>query len=48
MDADILIIGAGSVGMAAGYYAACQGARVLLLDEAIRPIHWAPTMAALG
>ncbi|NHI00615.1 MULTISPECIES: N-methyl-L-tryptophan oxidase [Oceanimonas] len=37
MDADILIIGAGSVGMAAGYYAACQGARVLLLDEGHPP-----------
>ncbi|MCC4265523.1 N-methyl-L-tryptophan oxidase [Oceanimonas baumannii] len=37
MDADILIIGAGSVGMAAGYHAARRGARVLLLDEGHPP-----------
>ncbi|AEY01944.1 N-methyltryptophan oxidase [Oceanimonas sp. GK1] len=37
MDADILIIGAGSVGMAAGFYAARRGARVLLLDEGHPP-----------
>lgn len=37
MDADVLIIGAGSVGMAAGFYLARKGARVILLDEGEPP-----------
>ncbi|PSJ48076.1 N-methyl-L-tryptophan oxidase [Zobellella endophytica] len=37
MDADVLIIGAGSVGMAAGFYLARRGARVVLLDEGEPP-----------
>ncbi|WP_116472933.1 N-methyl-L-tryptophan oxidase [Zobellella maritima] len=37
MDADVLIVGAGSVGMATGFYLARKGARVILLDEAEAP-----------
>ncbi|GAA3531315.1 N-methyl-L-tryptophan oxidase [Zobellella aerophila] len=37
MDADVLIVGAGSVGMAAGFYLARKGARVILLDEGEPP-----------
>ncbi|MFH7565685.1 MULTISPECIES: N-methyl-L-tryptophan oxidase [Oceanimonas] len=37
MDTDILIIGAGSVGMAAGFHAVRHGARVILLDEGHPP-----------
>lgn len=32
MDYDVIIVGAGSMGMAAGYYLARDGKRVLLLD----------------
>ncbi|WP_407272466.1 N-methyl-L-tryptophan oxidase [Radiobacillus sp. PE A8.2] len=33
MDYDVIIVGAGSMGMAAGYYLAKQGKRVLLIDS---------------
>lgn len=33
MDYDVIVIGAGSMGMAAGYYLAKSGKRVLLLDK---------------
>ncbi|WP_445398215.1 N-methyl-L-tryptophan oxidase [Zobellella sp. An-6] len=37
MKADVMVIGAGSVGLAAGYQLARQGARVVLLDEGAPP-----------
>ncbi|ATG74305.1 N-methyltryptophan oxidase [Zobellella denitrificans] len=37
MQADIMVIGAGSVGLAAGYQLARRGARVVLLDEGAPP-----------
>ncbi len=32
MDYDVIIVGAGSMGMAAGYYLAKEGKNVLMLD----------------
>ena len=37
MDADIVVVGAGSVGLAAGFFLAQRGARVVLVDEGEPP-----------
>lgn len=45
MDYDLAIVGSGSVGAAAGYYAALAGLNVALFDRHSPPIVWGAIMA---
>jgi thioredoxin reductase len=47
MKYDLAIIGCGSVGAAAGYYAAMSGLNVLMLDSHTRPIVMVAIMVIL-
>lgn len=37
MEYDLIVVGSGSVGAAAGYYATRAGLKVLMIDSAIPP-----------